>query len=166
MIKYTFDGPIAIKNAKDANPQIIGEALASIATAGHLKPKAVLEAARDEQSPLHRHFEWDDGLAAEAYRLDQARTLIRIIRVDDAETESGTAQAWLSITDRSGTSYVTHDTVKHSADLQAIVLKQARRDLTAFTDRYRELTDVCADVAEAERKVARRIAKIEMGATA
>ena len=37
----------------------------------------VVEAARDDQSPLHRHFEWDDAKAAHTERLSQARGIIR-----------------------------------------------------------------------------------------
>jgi hypothetical protein len=48
---------------------------------GKLTPQQVLEAARDEESPLHRFFEWDDSTAAEAYRVEQARDLIKKVKV-------------------------------------------------------------------------------------
>lgn len=107
MISYIFkDGPVTIKNARKADPQKIGTALAKIAEQqkGRLTPPAVVDAARDNRHPLHRFFEWDDALAAEGYRLEQARTLIRsvrIIREDDEEP----APAFLSIADKGGTSY-------------------------------------------------------------
>lgn len=44
---------------------------------GDLTPDIVLDAARPETSPLHKHFEWDDSVAAEAWRKNQARTLIQ-----------------------------------------------------------------------------------------
>lgn len=50
--------------------------------AGRLAPADVVEAARDPQSPLHSHFEWDDTDAARKYRLDQARTLIRSVKIE------------------------------------------------------------------------------------
>lgn len=49
---------------------------------GRLTPRAVVDAARDENHPLHGEFEWDDTVAAEAYRLDQARQLIADVRVE------------------------------------------------------------------------------------
>lgn len=55
-------------------------------TEGNLTPEAVLNAARVAESPLHKHFEWDDSVAAEAYRKDQARQLIQSYKlhiVDD-----------------------------------------------------------------------------------
>lgn len=52
--------------------------------AGHggLAPAAVVvEMARPEDSPLHRYFCWDDGEAADRYRLFQAGMLVRRMRV-------------------------------------------------------------------------------------
>lgn len=49
---------------------------------GTLTPTAVLDDARSPNSPLHDYFEWNDDVAAEKYRLDQARRLIRSVRVE------------------------------------------------------------------------------------
>lgn len=49
---------------------------------GRLAPVDVVEAARDPASPLHSHFTWDDTEAAEKYRLMQARTLIRTVKLE------------------------------------------------------------------------------------
>ena len=49
--------------------------------AGELDPRDVLKDARNPDSPLHDQFEWDDAKCGEAYRLDQARSLIRSIRL-------------------------------------------------------------------------------------
>src|SRR5690554_5358089 len=46
---------------------------------GELTPKDVVDDARHDNSPLHAYFEWDDGEAAESYRLSQARGLIRAV---------------------------------------------------------------------------------------
>lgn len=48
---------------------------------GRLTPDAVLEDAAERDSPLHDFFEWDDSKAGHAYRLDQARTLIKSVMV-------------------------------------------------------------------------------------
>ena len=50
-------------------------------TAGVLTPAAVVDDARPEDAPLHSHFEWDDSVAGEQYRLVQARQLIRSVKV-------------------------------------------------------------------------------------
>lgn len=48
---------------------------------GRLTPEAVVTAAAVAGSPLHDLFDWDDSSAAQKYRLDQARTLIRSVKV-------------------------------------------------------------------------------------
>ena len=54
----------------------------TLGNGGALTPAAVVDAARDPTSPLHASFEWDNTEAAHQYRLDQARTLIRSVRID------------------------------------------------------------------------------------
>lgn len=163
MISYTFkDGPVTIKNAKRADPQKIGTALAKIAEQqkGRLTPPAVVKAARDTRNPLHKHFEWDNQIAADAYRLDQARALIRSVAlVGDGDDEL--KPAFLSIADKGGTSYRTVQDVLDSADLQSAVLAAAERDLAAFEKRYQQLGDICELIRDAREKVAARRTKNE-----
>lgn len=159
MIKYSFrdDQTLTIKHAASADPQKIGEALEAVAAKGegHLTPQAVVEVARANRHPLHKFFEWNDEIAAEAYRLDQARTLIRSIHIVD-DTKAQAPRAFLSIADKSGVSYRTLSDVMDSVELQAIILKQAERDLLAFEGRYKELRDICEDVRAAREKIAKR----------
>lgn len=163
-IRYCFrEGPVALKNAKDADPQQIGEALAEIAAAsgGHLTPPATIAAARSPEHVLHRYFEWDDQIAAESYRLNQARHIIRLIRVED-DNRDVDPPAFLSISEgKGGVSYRTLGDVLNSTALQEAVLKAAERDLTAFQQRYRVLADICDIIAEAKQKVIDRMAPIE-----
>lgn len=49
---------------------------------GILKPEDVLAEATKPDHPLHSRFEWDDGKAAHAHRIDQARTIIRSVKVN------------------------------------------------------------------------------------
>lgn len=160
MIKYRFkeDEPLTIKAADKANPQKIGEALTkiSVTNGGHLVPAAVVDAARDAKSVLHKHFEWNDKIAAEKFRLDQARSLIRSIHVESADTESGVARAFLSIREKSGVSYRTIEDVLSSADLQQRIVAQAERDLISFETRYKNLTDICDLIRQARERLAVR----------
>lgn len=51
------------------------------AAGGRLTPSDVIADAEHEDSPLHKYFQWDDALAAFQYRLEQARFLIRSVRI-------------------------------------------------------------------------------------
>ena len=159
MPRYVFkkDEPIRIKSAAKADAQVIGDELERIrqSAGGELEPKRVVEMARDLSNPLHPHFEWNDALAAEAYRVDQARNIIRIVRiVDDAADEP--PRAFLSISGKTGVSYRSLEDVKRSAEFQGALLARAEADLEAFTQRYRELKDICEIVSAAAEKVKSR----------
>jgi len=52
---------------------------------GKLKPAAVVENAKNEGSPLHPFFTWDDSEAAHQHRLDQARKLIKNVIVTKSD---------------------------------------------------------------------------------
>lgn len=43
--------------------------------------KEIVDAARDESSPIHHLFEWNDEIAAEGYRVYQANYYVRKIKV-------------------------------------------------------------------------------------
>lgn len=47
---------------------------------GELDPERVIEVAKDPDSPLHSCFEWNDTRAGHAYRVLQAKRLIRKVR--------------------------------------------------------------------------------------
>lgn len=66
-------------NNKDA--AIIGPVLHSLSQEGGVTARDVLDAARSTNSPLHSYFEWNDRVAADEWRLIQARGMMRAIRV-------------------------------------------------------------------------------------
>ena len=64
---------------------------------GVLKVDDVLDEAKDEASPLHKHFEWDDTAAADKYRRDQARHLIQKCKITLIENEPVSIRAFVSL---------------------------------------------------------------------
>lgn len=66
--------------------QTVGEEIERLSRHENITPTDVVTAARDENSPLHRFFDWDDQSAAEKYRLTQARHIISAISVTITES--------------------------------------------------------------------------------
>ena len=64
---------------------------------GLLTTDAVLDVARDPDSPLHPYFEWDDSVAASAYRRWQARALIASCRVTLQQGETLRLRTFVSV---------------------------------------------------------------------
>jgi hypothetical protein len=138
------DEAAVIPGIKKINIQRLGRELERLTAegGGELRPVAVVEAARDPSSILHRLFEWDDSKAAEKYRVSQARAVIRIVRIENDNTDSGTVRAFISISsDQGGRSYRPIVDILQSSDLRDRVLAQAERELHAFKARYSELKD-------------------------
>jgi len=48
---------------------------------GLLRLETIVTVASDPTSPLHEHFEWDDAKAAHSFRVDQARQLVRQMKI-------------------------------------------------------------------------------------
>ncbi len=122
--------------------RLTDEALAEIKALedrrGRLTPQEVVEAARAEASAIHGCFEWDDGKAAEAYRIEQARELIRRVKIEivveersmkivayvrDPEKEVGDPgyQSVLRVTKTSAAAMMRNELAAISADMERAV---------------------------------------------
>jgi hypothetical protein len=65
---------------------------------GAITPAIVVKAAELKSSPLHRFFEWNNDVAAERYRLWQARMLIaRVYVIDSQRPEIGPVRAFVNL---------------------------------------------------------------------
>jgi hypothetical protein len=64
---------------------------------GRLTPQIVLDEATPEDAPLHARFEWDDQKAGHGYRLDQARSLIRTVKLRVIADEVYDVRKYVSI---------------------------------------------------------------------
>lgn len=77
----------------DQQAEAIGPVFSAIEQRdGALSPRAVVDEARSESSPLHPYFEWDDHRAAQSYRIGQAKTLTRsVVMVEKIAAPRGPA---------------------------------------------------------------------------
>lgn len=68
--------------AKDVDPEKAVQELERIESVyGALTPENILEGSKEVNSVLHGLFVWDDKLAANQYRLQQARTILNNIEI-------------------------------------------------------------------------------------
>lgn len=101
------------------SPQVIGEALADIEDRhGIIDPNTVVDESRPEDAPLHPAFEWRDDVAAEKWRVEQARRVVRCVEVviDKRHNSTQTTQiAYVNIPSQKG--YLSHGRVARSVEL-------------------------------------------------
>ena len=106
---------------------------------------AVLDDARNEDSPLHSYFEWDDSKAAERFRLNQARALIMHAKVCMVAGEKKfNVRAFVSLgADRiDGGGYRPIGDVMSDAERRAELLRTALSELGNFKKRYETLGEL------------------------
>lgn len=109
---------------------------------GSATPQQILEKARDESTELHKCFTWDDTIAAEKYRLAQARQVVCKLKIEiiEQEKQEPTPIRFFYKTDKSGykpTSFI----VKHVDEYQ-FLLERALRELEAFKQKYKNIAEL------------------------
>jgi len=126
------------------------ELLALTDESGFIKPHSVVEWARENpDSELHKRLEWDDGLAAEEWRLWQVRHLIAVNVVSD----EGKRVTISLVQDRhSDGGYRCIDQVMSNAELRALALSQALAEFRVWQRKYQYLREL-AQIFEAADQV-------------
>lgn len=124
---------------------------------GILKPEHVVEFARDPATAVHGWFDWSDASAAEKYRLEQARMLIRIMvaTVDGASDPVRVNVSIMEDRKQPGGGYRSLEDVMADPDMRRKVLKTALVELSAARRRYKalnELAEVFSAIDEAEKQ--------------
>jgi hypothetical protein len=137
---FDFQSGRAIKGV---NPQTVGEELERLrGEHGKLTPELVLEAAKEEDSPLHAAFTWDDDAAGQKWRLIEARRLIVSVKVLNSPAGKPTP-AFVSVrTPEAGRTYVPVAQAMSSEELRVRVLAEARQAIEALERRYAMYADL------------------------
>lgn len=122
----------------------------------------IVKNAKDKESPIHDYFEWDDSDAAHKYRLEQARHLIKRVKVYQA-AESGKVlvRAFVSVTktDTSGKEpleykiYESIETTFENEERTKQVLADALRELRAWSNKYKNLKELALFIAKANQLI-------------
>ena len=129
---------------------------------GRLTQEIVLNEAQKKGSPLHKHFDWSDALAAKRWRLDQAAYLIRSIEVfvtSARKKEPVAIRAMVNVIREDDRSYTSVQDALADPELRAQVVAQAWRELEQWRKRHAELVEfakvfVVIDKAQAAKETA------------
>jgi hypothetical protein len=117
---------------------------------GGLTPALVVSEARDPEHPLHARFEWDNELAGEEWRREQARDLIRSVRVvwrEATETEQErSVRAFHSVKTPDGHVYRPVEEVTQDPFQLKILMKDMEREWRQLQRRYADFEQFTAMV--------------------
>ncbi len=106
-----------------------------------ITPEEVLEQARNNvNSELHKCFEWDDSIAAEKYRLSQARQIIQFLVVKPEKEEEPKVRVFQITTERNN--YQPTKLFIEQPDEYKSLLQRAKNELSALKNRYKTLSEL------------------------
>lgn len=113
---------------------------------GVLPARAVVDWAREHpDSALHKRFDWEDSVAAEKWRVHQARNIIAEVRIEAAENRE--YRGFVSLeADRQAEHPVYLPTVRvlQDADKRRQLVAQVARELKRIRDQHRQLVELAA----------------------
>lgn len=143
---------------KSVPAQVAGEVMEMIEKRdGELTKEAFLEESRPEDSPTHGLFEWDNTVAAEKFRLEQARFCIQdivvtVIRQDQPKKIHAFVNTTIGRSNKA--SYSNIQVAMEQPDKRKAVLQNALDELRTFEQKYsdyQELAGVFDEIHKAER---------------
>ena len=126
-----------IKGLFNADAQMVADEIGE----NSITPEQVLEKARNyENSELHKCFEWNDGIAAEKYRLIQARKIIINLAYVPKEKTDEPVRCF-QITREKSVYMPTKQFLVNNDEYQYL-LKRAKVELESFKRRYATLSEL------------------------
>jgi hypothetical protein len=113
---------------------------------GVVDPREVVEYAKNPQTALHSFFEWDNSVAAEKYRVQQARELIRAIVtvVDPGDTPIVTRAYVRLSTDGQQAGYRLATDVLSDPEQREVYVRDAMREFAILRKRYQHIVELAA----------------------
>lgn len=110
---------------------------------GRLTPELVLDEARDPNHRLHSHFTWDDGEAAERWRLTQAAGLLRAVKVAVDPSRPADLRAFVAVrgADSHRSDYVPVEEAMADDFTRRLVLRTMEREWKTLRRRYKDMSE-------------------------
>lgn len=141
---------IVKRRYSEKESKLIAKELLQIERANSIiTPVAVVERAEPESSPLHSYFEWNDGKAAQEYRIWQARQLISSVYLvnPDLDEKAEPVRAFVNISPEPddedypelGRGYTFTPNISDKANYQHQVLQYARDQLLRWRRKFGNL---------------------------
>lgn len=110
---------------------------------GKLTPRVVVDVARDPEHPLHSRFEWDDAIAGEKYRQQQAHELIQTLKVGYSKPDGQRKdiRAFHAIRRDDEFVYEPVETIADDPITKQILLRDMERDWKTLRKRYEHMRE-------------------------
>jgi len=128
----------AVKFDQDQESRL-REAIRGLEESGDLSAGSLLELARPDDSDIHDCFEWQDEVAAEHFRMHQARTYIRTIRINVQHVEATDRKLRIVEAPKPAPVATPEAPASPPPTTVELMVGKAREDLKLFHQKYRFL---------------------------
>lgn len=107
-------------------------------------PKQILDKARSKKTELHKCFTWDDKIASEKWRLQEARSVVThlIIKEIDNQKVETPVRLLHKVDKRHDTGYKAITLIMANEDDYKALLRQAKAEMISFKNKYRTLAEL------------------------
>lgn len=122
------------------DPNEVGKELEKLGD--ELTPKNIVNLARNENSVLHEMFEWDDTVAAEQYRKQQANLIIQNLKITVIADDNTERKVKAFVTVKRNTVFEPIEKVVKDVDKYSLLLDKAYKELNGIKIKYKELQEI------------------------
>ena len=106
----------------------------------------IVDIARDEDSVIHKYFEWDDSIAGEKYRLQQAQVMVRnfvlVKPINEEKPEEKVTYRLVQADSSRESKYEPVSFFLKNEDEYQKLLKRALAQLESFKQAYKSLVEL------------------------
>ena len=137
-----------------ADPNEAGKVCEELANTIGLTSANLVDASRPEDAPLHDDFEWDDSVAAEKFRQEQASTIIRnlVVVSEESKTEPYRGFFTIDMVKAEPNTYEPTHVIMSDEGKRNKLLQIALAELRTFKHKYEQLTEL-SEIFEAIERV-------------
>lgn len=131
--------------------QVVGEHVAAIEERdGEVTKESFLDSARSKASPVHKLFDWDNKVAGEKWRLQQAKNILSCLRINIVCEDRAPikTRAFINIVPGSNNGrFLSTELAMANLDTRTGVLTRAQQELQSFREKYSTLTELSTVIA-------------------
>lgn len=127
----------------DADANKVGKELEILEGKYELTREVVLEYAKNKNSELNKCFEWNDSIAGEKYRLQQATWILASISIIVNDEPKRTTRMYVNIkNDDNRKEYKNIVSVVENDDEYKQLLDKAERDFISYKEKYQDMVQL------------------------
>ena len=128
-----------VKDFYKADANKVAEEIMSIGE--EASPSDILDKARDESTELHKCFDWDDSVAAEKWRIFQARKIVGLLVISKNDENGSKIPSPIRVFHKTDSGYKPISLIVKNQDEYEKLVYRCGEELRAIKNKYSHLTE-------------------------